>query len=459
MANAVSEANEHPPENQAPHKKKKLHIATWLALASAVTAVVAAGISARQVNVAAAQNTVAEQVQLVTLTTTIAQQLAQEQASGNQSAASQGLTTLLGPLEIQAEPNASPVVVAELTADGEAAAVLIGSLHGTGVAGIEYVEVANALAAGGDMAQAITFYNDAVNAPPGDVVTRANALRNEAAVYYSLGQNATGHQDMMATARLFAGHVELAQSLIERSIAQAYLADTYYQILIKGCQVAVADVKGAIQALGELGLNSPNDASLIALTTRDITAVAAIRSSGGCGAAAHASRDYGAWAWSQGDMPHSIAWGLGDTQAQAEAAAARACETAEGGSSGFGACTAHIWFENAYSSFAYATDGSWGYGLAKSSTAADSVALSECQQAGGTDCVIVGRAQTPNPTSPYGSKVQPTRGLVTAYRLARLARCHMPIGPAWPFGLDRPPLDPASGIPGIRCAARYASRR
>src|SRR3974390_3506577 len=119
MANAVSEANEHPPENQAPHKKKKLHIATWLALASAVTAVVAAGISARQVNVAAAQNTVAEQVQLVTLTTTIAQQLAQEQASGNQSAASQGLTTLLGPLEIQAEPNASPVVVAELTADGE----------------------------------------------------------------------------------------------------------------------------------------------------------------------------------------------------------------------------------------------------------------------------------------------------------------------------------------------------
>src|SRR3974390_753140 len=120
MANAVSEANEHPPENQAPHKKKKLHIATWLALASAVTAVVAAGEPSEQNQIAApAKNPVPEQVKLVTLTTTTAQQLAQEQASGNQSAASQGLTTLLGPLEIQAEPNASPVVVAELTADGE----------------------------------------------------------------------------------------------------------------------------------------------------------------------------------------------------------------------------------------------------------------------------------------------------------------------------------------------------
>ena len=255
---------------------------------------------------------------------------------------------------------------------------------------IEYVEVANALGAGGDMAQAITFYDDAVNAPPGDVVTRANALRNEAAIYYSLGQNATAHQDMMDAARLFTGHVVLAQSLIERSIAQAYLADTYYQISIKGCRVAIADVQAAAQALAGLGLNSPSDASLVALTAQDVTAVEAIRSSGGCGAAAHASQDYGAWAWSQGDMSHSIASGLGDTQAQAETAAVQACETAGGGSTGFGECSAHVWFENAYSSFAYASNGSWGYGWAKSSADADSVALSECKQAGGTDCAIAG---------------------------------------------------------------------
>jgi hypothetical protein len=108
-------------------------------------------------------------------------------------------------------------------------------------------------------------------------------------------------------------------------------------------------------------------------------------------------------------MPHSIASGLGDTQARAETAAVRACETAGGGSTGVGGCSAHVWFENAYSSFAYASNGSWGYGLAKSSADADSVALSECKQVGGTDCVIAGRAHTPNATSPYGAQVQPTR--------------------------------------------------
>ena len=272
MTNTASESMDGPPENQAPQqkqKKKKWHVATWIALASAATAIVAALISANQVNVAAAQNIVAEQEQLVTLTTTIAQQLAQGQASGNQSAASEGLATLLGPLQVQGESNASQVAIAELAADGQAAAVLINSLHGSGVAGIEYVEVANALVAGGDMAQAITFYDDAVNAPPGDVVTRANALRNEAGVYYSLGRNVIAHQDMMAAARLFTGQVVLTQSLRERSIAQAYLADSYYQILIKGCQVAIADVQGAEDAIAELSPSSPDDSTLTALAGQD----------------------------------------------------------------------------------------------------------------------------------------------------------------------------------------------
>jgi hypothetical protein len=380
-------------------------------LASAATAIVAAVLSANQINVAAAQNIVAEQEQLVTLTTTIAQQLAQGQASRNQSAASQGLATLLGPLQVQGESNASQVAIAELTADGQAAAVLINSLHGNGVAGIEYVEVANALVAGGDMGQAITFYNDAVNAPPGDVVTRANALRNEASIYYSLGRNVIAHQDMMAAARLFTGHLALAHSLIERSIAQAYLADSYYQILIKGCQVASADVQAAEHVVAGLGPSSSDDATLVALANQDATALAGIASSGGCAAAAKGPGHYGAWAWSEGDMPHSIRSGLGDTLTQAETAAVRACEAAGGGSGGSG-CYARLWFEDAYSSFAYdASGGSWGFSWTKSSAKADSQALSECSTASGaTDCAIIGRARTPSPTSPRGAEVQPTRG-------------------------------------------------
>jgi uncharacterized protein DUF4189 len=406
MTNTASESPDRPPESLAPQKKqkkRKWHVATWLALASAATAIVAAGISADQVNVAAAQNTVAEQEQLVTITTTIAQQLAQGQAPGIQSAASQGLATLLGPLvQVQAESDASQVVIAELTADGQAAAVLINGLHGEGIAGIEYVEVANALAAGGDMAQALTFYNDAVSAPPGDVVTRANALRNEASVYYSLGQNGLAHQDMMQAARLFAGHVVLTQSLIERSIAQAYLADSYYQISIQGCGLAVADLQAALGAVKQLGPNSSVDPTLQALADHDETAVAGLQSSGGCAAAAHGPGDYGAWAWSEGDRPHSIASGLGHTLTQAETAAVRACEAAGGGSGGSGGCYAHEWFENAYSSFAYdATSGDWGFSWTKTRARADPLALAACsRQIGAKDCAIVGRAQTLNPTGP-----------------------------------------------------------
>lgn len=407
MTNTASESPDRPPENLAPQKKqkkKKWHVATWIALASAATAIVAAWISANQINVAAAQNTEAEQEQLVTLTTTIAQQLAQGQASGNQSAANQGLATLLGPLEqVQAGSGASPAVIAELTADGQAAAVLINSLHGKGVAGIEYVEVANALAAGGDMAQAIIFYNDAVNAPPGDVVTRANALRNEAGVYYSLGRDLIAHQDMMLAARLFTGHVVLTQSLIESSIAQAYLADSYYQISIRGCRVAGTDLQAALDAVGELGPNFPDDATLEAFVLQDETAVGGIRSSGGC------SGDYGAWAWAKGDM-QSVRSGLGDSIAQAETAAVRACEAAGGGSAGSGGCYAHVWFENAYSSFAYARGGESGFSWARSSAGADSQALSGCGKRGARNCAIVRRAQTPSPTSPSGALVQPTRG-------------------------------------------------
>lgn len=404
MADTASEPADGPPEGQAPQKKqkkKKWHTATWIALASAATAIIAAVISANQVNVAAAQNIVAEQEQLVTLTTTIAQQLAQGQASGNQSA-SQGLATLLGPLQVQGESNVSQVAIAELTADGQAAAVLINGLHGNGVAGIEYVEVANALVAGGDMAQAITYYNDAVNAPPGDVVTRANALRNEASVDYSVGRNVIAHQDMIEAAKLFTGRVVLAQSLVERSIAQAYLADSYYQILLKDCLVADSDVHAAEDAITKLSPSSPDDATLVALATQDETALAGIASTGGCSAAARGSGHYGAWAWAAGDMPQSIRSGLGNTLTQAETAAVQACEAAGGGSGG---CSARAWFKDAYSSFAYdAGNGDWGFSWEKSSAAADAQALAACRrQSGATDCAIVGRAQTPDPTAPRGA--------------------------------------------------------
>ena len=272
MTDAVAEATDRPPEKKATDRppKKKWHAATWIALASAATAIIAAAISFNQVNVAGEQNTVTEQTQLVALTTTITSQLAQAQASGNQSGNQSAASNLT---QVTGEANAVQGVVAELSAEGQAAAVLIKSLHGNGVAGIEYVQAARALQTGGEEAQAITFYKDAIAVSRADVGTRGDAWRFMASLYYSLGQNVTGHRDMMTAARIFMGRVELTHSLIEESIAQAYLGDAYYQLLNDSCHVAITDLEAALRAVDASGLKSSSaDPTLFALADQDTAA-------------------------------------------------------------------------------------------------------------------------------------------------------------------------------------------
>jgi tetratricopeptide (TPR) repeat protein len=269
MTDLAAETTDRPPKK----KKKKWHGATWIALASAATAIVAAGISFHQVNLAAEQNTVAEQEQLVTLTITITNQFAQTQPSATSSSAQSSASSSANLAQVTGEANAEQGVVAALSADGQAAAVLINSLHGNGVAGIEYVQVARALEAGGEVDPAITFYKDAVTvSPPGDAETRGDALRYLAALYYLLGRNAIGHQDMMKAARIFSGHVVLTRLLIEESIAEAYLGDAYFQLLIDGCHVALTDVQDALHAVQALPKSTTADPTLLALADEDAAA-------------------------------------------------------------------------------------------------------------------------------------------------------------------------------------------
>ena len=126
---------------ETPPKKKKFEIATWIAivsvviaLASAVVAILAAIFSHQQANAANQQNTINEQQQLLTLTTTIAQQLDQAQPSTS---------------------NGQIAWTETLTLNGEAAQVVITKLGGDGVTGVEYDEVARALGTGVDPAKAI----------------------------------------------------------------------------------------------------------------------------------------------------------------------------------------------------------------------------------------------------------------------------------------------------------------
>jgi flagellar basal body-associated protein FliL len=241
-------------QHPAPKKKKrKSHIATWIALASAFAAIIAAAVSALSVNVAKEQNVAAEQQQLVSITTFIAQQYAGQESAENQAAGD-----LTGNARTVAISDADLDIAVELNADAQAAAVVITGLHGDGVAGIEYIEVARALDSASDTSLSLIYYNDAVNAPPHDVPTRANALRQEAAIYYSLGQNVIAHQDMIQAAKVFSsGHLELTRSYIDNSIAQAYLGDAGYQTQIN-CQNAAIDMRDAENAIAPLGTNGAN---------------------------------------------------------------------------------------------------------------------------------------------------------------------------------------------------------
>jgi hypothetical protein len=247
-------------------EKKGLDFGTWIALASAVAAIIAAYIAGSSVKVAESQNVAADQQQLVGITIAIEQAF-----SGQQSSEDQAGANLTGTAKSAAIANADLAIVSETAADAEAAAVIISDLHGNGVEGIEYVTVARALANYGNTSLAITYFNDAVNASLDDVPVRADALRNEAGLYYALGQGALGHQDFISAALIYNGHLEISKSLTDNSIAQAYLLDAADQIAIGGCRVAATDLLDAKRGLAPLGTNGAN-LSVQTLTSEDDTA-------------------------------------------------------------------------------------------------------------------------------------------------------------------------------------------
>lgn len=228
---------------ETPPKKKKRHIATWIALASAGTAIASAIIASQQTNATNQQNTVAEQQQLVGLTTTIVQQLDQAQPSTSGDSD-------------------------RLTLEGESAAVVISELHGDGVTDFEYDTVARALDSGaGDTTQAIAYYQDAVDALPHNVGTQASALRGEAVLFYELGQRDKGHEYFMQAVKVYSGHPEMLQYVKDNNIAQSYLADAEYQLNISGCRIASTDINEAEKFLSQAG--GPPNATNAPLLTND----------------------------------------------------------------------------------------------------------------------------------------------------------------------------------------------
>jgi tetratricopeptide (TPR) repeat protein len=201
--------------------QKDRHISTWIAVASAVTAVVALVISVLQVNLASKEHADTERQQLVSLTTLIAQQFAQ-------------LT----------DSNVA-TVIAELTVEGQAATELVRDLHGDGVTGTEYTQIGRALGKSGYTAEAITYYKNAVNRSRHEPETYAEALRYLGLAYYSILRPELAHQAFMQAAKVYSGgHVVEPPDYIANNIAQAYLLDAQAQ-LDYNCRTAHTELKVA----------------------------------------------------------------------------------------------------------------------------------------------------------------------------------------------------------------------
>jgi tetratricopeptide (TPR) repeat protein len=211
------------PTNPAADQKDR-HISTWISIASALTAVVAALISGFQVNLASREHADTERQQLVSLTTLIAQQFAQLTDSN--------VTT----------------VVAELTVEGQAGTALIRDLHGEGVPGTEYTQIGRALEKSGYVADALTYYKDAVNVSRHEAGTHAEALRYLGLAYYSLLWPKLAHQAFMQAVKVYRGHLVEPPEDIGNNIAQAYLLDAEGQ-LDYSCRTARTEVKAAQNAV------------------------------------------------------------------------------------------------------------------------------------------------------------------------------------------------------------------
>jgi tetratricopeptide (TPR) repeat protein len=219
------------PAAEQKNEQKGRHASTLIAVASAVTAVVAAVLSGLQVNLASSEHADAERQQLVSLTTLIATQYAQLTDSN--------VTT----------------VVAELTVEGQAGTELIRELHGDGVTGTEYSEIGAALEKSGYTAQAITYYKHAVDVSRHEAETHAEALRYLAGAYYSLPRPELGHQAYMQAAKVYSGgHVVEPPDYIANNIAQAYLLDAEEQ-LDYTCRIAHTELKVAQNTMAHTGAN------------------------------------------------------------------------------------------------------------------------------------------------------------------------------------------------------------
>jgi hypothetical protein len=210
---------------------------TWVALIALGASVAAVVIS---VHYNSAQKNLAEEGELVKLTTTIAGQLAQQQEHSRSGKE--------GFLAHNARLSATD---SKLGVEAREGVVLISDLENKKdkVSAIEYIEVAQALAKTGDNSTAINYYKKASGAPPHTPVTRATALRYLGELYYYLYYPEDGRKYLLQAADIFREPLLATPLYVARSITLAYVIDAYFQLFWTRCDNAREDMAFAEGAM------------------------------------------------------------------------------------------------------------------------------------------------------------------------------------------------------------------
>jgi len=219
------------------------HTTTLISLGAMMIALISAGISAYQVNLArqsniasAEQNVATEQQELVTLVADIAQ----DPATVSQE------TLTLGKNASAISQEQSSGELTEL-ADAEEATSIVRLLNGNGVTAAEYYSIALGLEVGESYGQALDYLGTAVKLPA-DPRIHASILRLEAAIYYSLDRPAAAELDDELAAQSFNHIPDVTEENLEANVAFTDLWDAYYQIPIS-CSRALTDVESAARII------------------------------------------------------------------------------------------------------------------------------------------------------------------------------------------------------------------
>jgi tetratricopeptide (TPR) repeat protein len=217
---------------------KAAKASTRVAVVSTLVSLVALVVAVYSVSIAQQENDYAERQSLLSLVTNIAQE---PQLIAQAAVSLKASSTQLHDVDVQ--------IQLSTLGEGEEADNLIQRLPNSAISSVEKYQVGLALEDGDDYQPALTLLTGAAR-EASDPRTAADAWREAARIYYTLGLNSKAEHDITLAEQAFNGP-DVPQVSIENSLADTEFFDVQFQVFIK-CSAAMKEWD---QGIHEIGMN------------------------------------------------------------------------------------------------------------------------------------------------------------------------------------------------------------